>query len=100
MADQRLRIVATIKVKPESRDQNLLTAFKNLVEETKKEEGNISYILHNDVKDPNTFVFVEEWRSSADIEKHMKSPHFTGFVGKLKAHLVSAPQIVTIRPLL
>ncbi|KAL4453656.1 hypothetical protein ABPG74_009552 [Tetrahymena malaccensis] len=92
MADHKLRIVAIISVKQESREQ-LLTVFKTLVEETRKEEGNISYVLTNDVSDQNTFVFVEEWRSQEDINKHMASAHFVAFQGQIKDHLTGAPQV-------
>lgn len=91
MADQRLRIVATLKVKPESRQWAIDNAFKQLVEKTRQEEGVISYYLHNDVKDENTFVFVEEYRSQADIESHMKSAHLGEALGKLKDHLTAPP---------
>ncbi|EWS74390.1 antibiotic biosynthesis monooxygenase family protein (macronuclear) [Tetrahymena thermophila SB210] len=92
MADQKLRIVALISIKQESREQ-LLPVFKTLIEETRKEEGNISYVLTNDVKDQNSFVFVEEWKSQEAINQHMASAHFVAFQGQIKDHLAAVPQV-------
>ncbi|KAL4497915.1 hypothetical protein ABPG72_014772 [Tetrahymena utriculariae] len=92
MADHKIRVIAIASIKQESREQ-ILPIFKTLVEETRKEEGNISYVLTNDVSDQNTFIFIEEWKSQEDINKHMASAHFVAFQGQIKDHVAAAPQI-------
>ena len=46
-----LKIVAVIVVKAEFQEE-LEKAFQNVVDGTRKEDGNISYDLHQDVKNP------------------------------------------------
>ncbi len=48
-------VVATTKVKPEGREA-FVAAAKACIAETLKEKGCISYALHADVSDPDTFV--------------------------------------------
>ncbi len=77
-----LRIVADNFVKPECRETFLSLAEK-LVEETRKEEGNVLYHLHKDVKDENHMTFIEEWKDQEAIDLHNASAHFTTLVPKM-----------------
>lgn len=73
-----LTIVAHVTIKPEYKD-DMLKAFKDVVEGTRKEAGNVSYILHEHIDNPNKFTFVEVWKSPAAIEAHNNSAHFQKF---------------------
>jgi len=74
-----LTIVATITVKPEYKD-DVLKAIKTVVDATRKESGNISYNVFENVKNPLKFVFIEKWKSQDAIDSHNKSAHFNDFV--------------------
>ena len=67
-----LKIIATIIAKEESRDK-VIEALVNVTDETRKEEGNISYKVHADVKNKNKFVIIEEWKSLDAIDIHNKT---------------------------
>ncbi|WP_298840349.1 putative quinol monooxygenase [Clostridium sp.] len=60
--------------------------FKNLAEklinESRKEKGNVSYNLYQDSKDGNVFTFIEEWENEEIIKSHNGSKHFTSIVPK------------------
>lgn len=73
-----LVIVAHVTIKPEFKD-DIMKAFEGVVEGTRKEPGNISYILYQDVNNPLKFTFVEIWKSQAAIEAHNSSAHFQVF---------------------
>ncbi|MFI3277561.1 MAG: putative quinol monooxygenase [Rikenellaceae bacterium] len=73
-----LKIIATIVVKEEFKEE-LFPAFEAVVEGTRKEEGNVSYQLHQDVKNPLKYIFVEVWASLAAIDSHNASAHFDAF---------------------
>ncbi len=73
-----LVIVAHVTIKPEFKD-DMMKAFEGVVEGTRKEAGNISYILYQDVNNPLKFTFVEIWKSQAAIEAHNSSAHFQEF---------------------
>ncbi len=77
-----LKIVADNFIAPEKKAEFLEYA-NELVEETRKEPGNISYVLCQDVADENHFTFIEEWKDQAAIESHNASKHFTKLVPKM-----------------
>ena len=74
-----IKIVALVTVKPEY-TETLKPLFQSLVKASRAEEGNISYDLHQEIGNPNRFVFVENWKSQAAIDEHNASEHFQGFV--------------------
>ncbi len=73
-----LKIVATIVVKPEY-EKEVLVALHNIVDATRKEEGNISYDLHQSVMVPLTYTILEVWKSQEAIDLHNESTHFDEF---------------------
>jgi len=77
-AGDELTIVAHVTINPEYKDA-MLKAFQDVVEGTRKEPGNVSYILHQHVDNPNKFTFVEVWKSPEAIEAHNSSAHFQKF---------------------
>ncbi len=77
-----IRVVARNVVQQDNHETYLAVA-KYLVMETRKEEGCISYELHQDLKDPNVFTMLEEWTSMDHLEAHFEAPHFKALVPKL-----------------
>ena len=77
--DETLTIVATVTVKPEYKN-DVLKAIQTVVDATRKEQGNISYNVFEDVKNPLKFVFIEKWKSQEAIDSHNKSAHFNNFL--------------------
>jgi quinol monooxygenase YgiN len=73
-----LKIVAVIAVKAEFRDE-LEKVFRQVVDETRKESGNVSYDLHRDVNNPLKYTILEVWKSQAAIDSHNNSDHFRAF---------------------
>lgn len=55
-----------------------------LIEETRKEEGCISYDLCEDMDKPNVLTFIEKWESKQHLDLHMKTAHFLEIVPKLR----------------
>jgi quinol monooxygenase YgiN len=80
-SDTQLTLVAFIQAKPGQSDElgRRLTA---LVEPTRAEEGCVSYDLHRSNTDPSTWMLYENWRSTADLEKHFETAPFKEFVAK------------------
>ncbi|MDP0493959.1 MAG: putative quinol monooxygenase [Fusobacterium sp. JB021] len=56
---------------------------KELADATRKEKGCIKYELYQDEKDSSILTFIEEWENKEDLERHLKSEHFTRIVPKL-----------------
>ncbi len=74
-----VKIVATIVVKPEYR-QELLGVFQQLVLASRQEAGNLRYDLHQDIENANRVVFFEIWQSQAAVDEHGASAHFQNFL--------------------
>ena len=80
---ESLRIIAIIK----SNRENVVEVseiLKSLTEDSRKEEGNISYSLCEDVNDDSLFVVIEEWKSQEAIVFHNSTPHFKLFQHNIK----------------
>lgn len=93
MAD--LEVVAVITAKPGS-EAVVRGALRELVSETVKEPGCVAYRLFESGAAAGTFITVETWKSQADLDGHMQSPHIARTFEVAGDHLAEAP---TIHPL-
>ena len=73
--------------------QSVLAACSEMIARTPAEPGCISYNGHQLRGDPQTIVFVERWRSRADIDTHMAAAHTQAFLGLIGAS-VEAPPVI------
>lgn len=77
----------TIVAKGVVKEENI-AKFKEyaqtLIEETKKEEGCISYKLYEDINNPKVITFIEKWKDQEAIDKHVNASHFVEIVPKLR----------------
>jgi quinol monooxygenase YgiN len=80
---EELTIVANVTVLPEFKAE-IINAFQSVVEETRKEDGNVSYGLYENTSNSLKFTFVEVWKSQTDIDAHSASAHFQEFAKKLE----------------
>lgn len=78
-----LKIISKNVVK-EGKVDEFKNLAKELVNESLKEEGCISYSLNEDINNKNVLTFIEEWKDKEAIEVHNSSEHFTSIVPKLK----------------
>ena len=96
MAGDTLRVVATIKAKPE-KVEAVRVALSGLVAPTRAEPGCILYELLQNCEDPTDFTFVEEWESDAALASHAASSHIQETRAKLKEIVEGPPDIRTYR---
>ncbi|MBY0147439.1 putative quinol monooxygenase [Neobacillus niacini] len=78
-----IRVVAKGKLKPEVKVEEYLELARDLVSETRKEEGCIYYALHQDIKDPSVVTMLEEWVDEEALKQHGKSEHVQRIVPEL-----------------
>lgn len=76
-----ITIVAKSLIKQGKTEEFKLLAEK-LINESRKEEGCISYNLYEDSENSNILTFIEEWESKDEISTHNNSEHFTSIVPK------------------
>jgi len=74
-----LTLIAKIVAKPEKREL-VKSELLKLIPPTRAEEGCINYDLHQDDKNPNLFVFHENWESKALLEEHLASKHIAEYM--------------------
>lgn len=79
MTNTKLTVMAKILAKPNKREF-VKTELLKLIDITRKEEGCISYDLHQDNENPNLFLFFENWESRDLLEKHLKAPHIVSYI--------------------
>ena len=59
------------------------TMAQELIRESRKERGCLSYNLYEDIHNGNKLTFIEEWKDEDAINNHNKAIHFTTLVPKL-----------------
>lgn len=93
---QEIHVFATVVAKPGA-EEALRAALTELVEATRKEDGNVHYMLHEDTKKPGRFHFFEAYRDQAAADAHMKSPHLAAAFAKVGKLVAEAPVITETR---
>lgn len=67
-----------LKIDPENLEV-AKKAMQDVMEETHKEDGNISYVFTHALDEPGHFRIFEEWESQDALDSHMKAPHMAVF---------------------
>ena len=73
-----LVIAGRIVIDPGNRDRAVAAALE-MMQETRKERGCLSYVLSADLVDPASFRIFEEWESSQALAAHFDSAHMARF---------------------
>lgn len=81
-----LKIIATIVIKKEYKEE-LEKVFHTVVDETRKEPGNVSYALHQDTKNAQKYVILEVWKNQEAIDLHNNTPHFKSFAAAINGKI-------------
>ncbi|SHF37884.1 putative quinol monooxygenase [Chryseobacterium takakiae] len=88
----KIYLTAIIKAKEEYRAE-VLEVLQNMVNETRKEEANELYSLHQSMDDKNHFVFYEIWKSTEGLENHNQQAYIKAFGNLVDEKLQEKPQI-------
>ena len=89
-------ILVLAKAIPKDEDacEKIVEFAQDLIENTKKEEGNIDYNLYSNTAD-GTLLFVEQWESVEILGSHLQTDHFLRFGDNIK-DLVAAELIIDV----
>ena len=85
-------IVARQESKAGKTDE-LIDLIKGLVEETRKESGNLCYNVFQDIETPTKVVFYEIWKTEADFNIHCNSEHVNNYRSKI-ADLIEGDLVI------
>ncbi|HEY5584394.1 MAG TPA: putative quinol monooxygenase [Ruminiclostridium sp.] len=87
-----ITIVAKNIVKKDKLDEFKKLAAE-LTEGSIKEEGCISYVLHEDINNPCILTFIENWTDQKAIAIHNATTHFTTIAPQFSGLVEEAMQI-------
>ena len=90
-------VVAKLKIQEDKAD-DFEAACKDLMAKVKaNESGCLTYQLYKSDSDENTYVFMEEYASQADLDAHGKTEYFAAAMPAIGACLAGAPDIQTFK---
>jgi quinol monooxygenase YgiN len=79
-----IKVVAKAKLKPDVNIEAYLKLAKEVIIETRKEKGCISYVLFQDTQDPFILTMLEKWVDEDAIKQHDQSEHVMRIVPELR----------------
>lgn len=88
----KMVIVATLIVKPD-KIEDFETAAKDIVEQSNKETGCLSYQLLHDPYNLSKFVFVEEYKNQDAVNAHFAADYYKAFGPKIGDLIDGAAEI-------
>jgi quinol monooxygenase YgiN len=95
--DKPFTLVVRLQVKEGSGEQ-FAAAFGKSRRETRKEKGNLAYDLNRDADEPSHYLVYERWKSLADLESHLQTPHVKALLAELPQVIVGAPEFHVLVP--
>lgn len=72
----------SIPIEPDHREE-ALEMTKELVEQSRKEEGTINYRAMTDMVNPNTIRFFEQYEDVESAEAHSQTDHYREWIERL-----------------
>ncbi|MFY4814757.1 putative quinol monooxygenase [Haloarcula sp. AONF1] len=87
-----LGVHAEFPIDPEKRDE-ALDLIRELVEQSRAEDGVIDYQVATDIDDPNLFRFTEQYEDEAAFGAHAETDHFETFESALPDLLAGEPDV-------
>lgn len=87
-----ITIVAKSIIK-EDKVAEFINLAQELIDESRKEAGCISYHLNQDLNNKNALTFIEQWENKEAIALHNNSAHFVRIIPKLGELRETAPEI-------
>lgn len=88
----KINLTVIIKSKTEFRSE-LKTILENLVENSRKEKACLQYDLHQNIDDPNVFIFHEVWANKEGLDFHNKKSYLQEFIRTSEVFLVEKPTL-------
>jgi quinol monooxygenase YgiN len=85
-----ITVVARAKVQP-GREEEVASALRTNAEASRRESGCVSYTVLRG--EDGSLMTLERWRTRADLDQHMTTPHVQTLFATIGPLLASAPEI-------
>jgi quinol monooxygenase YgiN len=87
-------VIARAKAQP-GHEEEVEGALRTNADASRQESGCVSYTVLRG--DDGTFMTVERWRTRADADHHMNTPHVHTLLATVVPILTAAPEIAFLR---
>lgn len=87
-----LALSSRFVVKPDKREEFIKLAAE-ATKQTRSEPGNLSYNVYEEITYPNSFIFFEEWKSRASLDKHLATPYAKSIVDQFSELVEGEPSL-------
>ena len=88
-----LTVVAKLSAKPGKGDELAGILAEQVAAVRRAEPDCLVYRLHRSKKDPDLFLFYEQYRSDAAFDLHRKAPHLAAFRDRRDPLVAGPPQV-------
>ena len=87
-----LVVIGRVQCGPAQRNE-LVAQFKEMQDNSRREEGCLRYGFFAAVEDPLSFVAVEEWADREALDRHVAEPHLHEFSRRLLELVSTQPEV-------
>ena len=94
---QPVHVVAECRAKPGQEDA-LRTVLTAAVAPSRGDAGVLAYAVHEDIRTPGHFFFLEHYASRDALKQHMQQPHFKTLVEATKDLIEGEFLMTLVRP--
>lgn len=91
MQKKQVTLMVRFKTK-KGMGSRLQNAALGIIPKTRQEAGCIDYYFHIDEKDPESFMFYENWMSQEDLDQHANMSYLQEFKKLLDEILAEKPE--------
>lgn len=91
------KLIVTVRVRPEKAAE-FEEMVKPLIENSRKEKGNISYEFYPDTLHHNCYLILETWENDRALETHKLTRHYLDFTESLNEYANEPPVMHRIDP--
>ena len=88
--EKSIRYLAFVEAKKDYGQQLMNILFNTIVEPTRREEGNIAFVPHFSIDNPDEILFDEIWIDKESIDNHFNQPYMKDLFPKIE-HLLAKP---------
>lgn len=88
----KIIVIGRVACRPDQRQQ-LISLLEEMQDNSRREEGCISYGFFEAIVAENSFIAVEEWASREALDRHFAQPHLAEFASKLPAAIDGVPSV-------
>ncbi|EGO2713239.1 putative quinol monooxygenase [Enterococcus faecalis] len=77
-------------------EEEFLNLVYYLIDNSVKEEGNLSYRVFKEERNTDSYVVIEHWESQSVLNRHLNMPHTVHYNENINKYLIGLPNRVEL----